>query len=82
MAASGGDVALAEAVVRIGDRQLRVDLAERPGALSAWDSRTAEGDPGLRPPSVELQKMVVADNAPNLAQVTPSLLLRRPRRPP
>lgn len=75
--------ASAHAVVRIADRQLEVDLTGSPGALRPWADPEAAGGGGgsvggdgadnghadLRPPWLELQRVAVADTAPNLAQV-------------
>ena len=58
--------------MRVADKELRVDLCHKPGAYEPWTPPGAGGDGDsdpLRPPSVELQRVVIADNAPNLAQV-------------
>ena len=66
----------AEAVVRVADKELRVDLCTEPGAYQPWTPPGDDINGGpLRPPSRELQRMVIADNAPNLAQVGNSSLV-------
>jgi hypothetical protein len=47
------------------------DSATRRKHDTAYPGTPGGADNDLRPPSVELQKMAIADTAPNLAQVRP-----------
>ncbi len=68
-------------MVRISDKELLVDLTRKPGALSPWNANSPDAGSlgsGLRPSSVELERIAVSNTAPNLAQVVPSVSLKSP----
>lgn len=72
--------------MRLGGRELQVDLLENPGRLSRLLSGGSTGSGSsldLRPASVELQRVSIADGAPTLNQVQPHPLPPGPcGRPP